>query len=179
MSIFIQATWSLIVTNWQYITAAAVFIAAFTYWLVNIYNITKLRLEIKKLRKDLEEKKATKIPVATIEEIIEFASKNPDPRKIQRYLHHKFTKFNQSPEPLKELPSAQSQQLVEALAKLETRTVLSLFDVIYGTTAILAMLVVLGKVFLSFNSFNQLLTITILVLIPVIVQIYGYSNRKD
>lgn len=118
MSNFIRDLLSSIQSNWESIVAIGVFISAFTYWYLQIKTIGKIRLEIQMLKKELEEKGTTKIPVANLEEIIEFASKDPDPRKVRKYIDHKFSEFHQTSEPAKLSPS-QSQQFAEALMEID------------------------------------------------------------
>jgi hypothetical protein len=81
--------WTFITENWSTIAGVAVAIGGVTVFLTNLYTMRKLRLEIKKLKKELDEKKTSPISVAKLDEIIRITSSRRDLKRLRTLLMDK------------------------------------------------------------------------------------------
>lgn len=60
-----------------------------TNWLLNLYRIKKLRLEIKMLQRKAEKEDVSPIVTATLEELEEYSRKTDDPKRVKRMMRER------------------------------------------------------------------------------------------
>lgn len=72
--------------HWPIIAAFGLTISGITFWLVGLYRIGLLKLQIRKLKTEIEQNKQSPIPIATLEEIVEYSKSNPDTNKVKQLL---------------------------------------------------------------------------------------------
>jgi hypothetical protein len=131
--------------NWVFVSIGAVFAGAVAKWVVDIHNAEKLRLEIQKLRQELEQSNRLVIPTATLDEILEYANRNPNPSKIRRFLDLKMKEATSLSE-AEYLPTLQATQYAQALERVE----IDIHGLLYGlhaTTHIISVVAMAGVLF--------------------------------
>jgi HAMP domain-containing protein len=123
----VQNVWGIIVAKFQYFGLAGTAFLALSYFVVNFYIARKLKLEIQKLRKEIEENNSTNIASVSLDEIVEFASKNPSPRSVRRFIR---TMRNSLAEegPKVKLDEVKTNQYSVALKYFEVRVSRTFFN---------------------------------------------------
>lgn len=113
-------------TFWEFLQSSSAFIAAagivmigLTLVLWTVYRIRQFRLEIQKLRKELELYHTSSLSLPELEEIAESASKKLDPRKFLRFMEKRLA-GKQSSLSHAQLSAAQVREYSHLLTKVET-----------------------------------------------------------
>lgn len=146
---------SFFVENWQYIVSGGAALLSMSYLLINILNARKLRLEIQKLKRELEQQQSSRISTATLDEIAEFASKNPSSRKVRKFIQMKLSSLQDEGSPIA-LPEAKASQIISALAFVERRlSTEGLEHLLFGALAFLVYLPAAISIVDSFAYFNH------------------------
>lgn len=128
--------------NWGYLVSAALIIVGVTSWLHQVYQIKKLRLEIKNLSQKAADEDAPSIIIATLDDIEKYSRTTRDPKKIRRLMRERASELLKKPDSSEDAELAEAKFQVAQTLLLRSDS-LVLFDrlalvlvVVFSTTSL-------------------------------------------